>query len=71
MPIRPEAPKIRMIFEKSPLRRKEMTRNVTKKISAVPKSPMSARQPRQKTEKPMNINRFFRCCSSSSVAAPT
>ena len=70
-PIRPAAPTISISFEKSPLRRNEITRKVTKNIIAVPKSPMIARHPRQKTENAMNIVRFFFCCSSSSVAAPT
>ena len=47
-----------------------MIRNVTKKIMAVPKSPMSPRHPKQKAENPMNIQRFFFWKSSSSVAAP-
>ena len=43
---------------------------VIKKIIAVPKSPMTARQQKQKPEKTMKIHRFFFWNSSSSVAAP-
>ena len=67
----PAAPTTRTSLEKSPLRRNEITRNVTKNMIAVPKSPIIARQPRQNTEKPMNMVKFFFCWSSSSVAAPT
>ena len=57
-------------FEKSPLRRNEIIRNVTKNIIAVPKSPMIPRHPRQYAEKPIKIQRFFFWKSSSRLAAP-
>ena len=47
-----------------------MTRNVAKNISAVPKSFITARQPKQNMEKNRNICRFFFSYSSSSVAEP-
>ena len=62
---------ISISLEKSPLRRNDIIRNVVKNISAVPKSPIRARHPRQNTENIMNTVRFFFCCSSSSVADPT
>ena len=52
-------PAIRNSLEKSPLLRKEIIRNVTKNIIAVPKSPIMPRHPRQKAEKPINTHRFF------------
>ena len=70
-PIRPAPTNARIILDRSPLRRKEMTRKVAKKMIAVPKSPMIARQPRQKILNPMKRYRLFFSCSSSSVAAPT
>ena len=57
-------------FEKSPERRNDMTRKVTKKIAAVPKSLISASAPRQNIESPINRVRFFLVKSSLSVAAP-
>ena len=55
---------------KLPERMKEMTRKVAKKMTAVPKSPMSARAMTQMAEKTMNTKRFRRAKSLSSVAAP-
>ena len=63
-------PTISSSFENSPLRRNEITRNVTKKIAAVPKSPISPRQPKQNAANPMKIHRFFFSNNSSSDAAP-
>ena len=69
--MRPAAPRTRNSLVKSPDLRKEITRKVAKNIRAVPKSPIMARQPRQKKLKPMNTSMFFLCCSSSRDAAPT
>ena len=70
MPARATAPTMRISLEKSPLRRKAMTRKVTKKIAAVPKSLISAKQPIQKAEKIIKTVRFPFSYNSSSVAAP-
>ena len=55
---------------KLPERMKDMTRKVAKKITAVPKSPMSASAMTQMAEKTMNTKRLRRANSLSSVAAP-
>ena len=60
-----------MSFVKSPLRRNEITKKLTKNIKAVPKSPISARQMKQNPENSMNIKEFLFSISSSSDAAPT
>ena len=70
IPIRAEAPTTRISLEKSPLRRNDIIRKVTKKMAAVPKSPIIANEQRQNAEKAINIVKFFFCCSSFSVAAP-
>ena len=54
-----------------PERMNDMTRKVTKNISAVPKSLMSASAMTQTAEKPMKTIRFLVLNSLSSVAAPT
>ena len=53
MPMIPAAPIVSISLEKSPLLRNEITRYVTKKISAPPKSPILARQARQNKENSM------------------
>ena len=54
-----------------PERINEMTRKVTKNMSAVPKSLLSARNMTHSAEKLMNAIRFLVLNSLSSVAAPT
>ena len=46
-------------------------RNVTKNISAVPRSRITISEPTHTTEKPMNKIMFFDVCIFSRVAAPT
>ena len=60
----------RKTVAKLPERMKAMTRKVAKKMSAVPKSPISARAQTQMAEKTMKPNRFRLANSRSSVAAP-
>lgn len=54
-----------------PERMKDITRKVTKNISAVPKSLLNARHMTHKAENTMNSMRFLVLNSLSSVAAPT
>ena len=63
-------PTARNTVAKLPERMKAMTRKVAKKISAVPKSPISARAQTQMAEKTMNTKRFRLANRRSSVAAP-
>ena len=58
-PMSPAPTPVSIILDRSPLRRKETTRYVVKKISAVPKSPIIARQPRQNSEKAAYIIVLF------------
>ena len=44
---------------KSPERMKEISKNVAKKISAVPKSPIRASAPTHKAENTRNSNKFY------------
>ncbi|MDQ9736930.1 hypothetical protein RF031_17620, partial [Acinetobacter baumannii] len=55
----PAAPISKNSFEKSPLRKNEITKNVIKNIAAVPKSPIMPRHPIQNIEKPKNSVKFF------------
>ena len=64
-------PTTRISLVKSPFRRKEITRKETKKIIAVPKSPIRARQTKQNPEKIMKIRVLRFSISSSREAAPT
>ena len=63
-------PRISTSLEKSPERKKEMTTKVTKKISAVPKSPIMPRAAKQIPEKTTYSVRLPFSKSSSRVAAP-
>ena len=58
----------RIIVLKSPERIKAMSKNVTKNINAVPKSPISASKPTQTAENTMNSIRFLLVCNLSSAA---
>ena len=54
-----------------PERIKEITKNVTKKTQAVPKSFMRKRQPIHMAENTINPVKFLVVCSSSKVDVPT
>ena len=60
----------RIIVLKSPERINAVSKNVTKKMSAVPKSPIRAKRPTQTAEKIMYSSRFFFVINTSSELAP-
>ena len=60
----------RIIVLKSPERINAVSKNVTKKMSAVPKSPIRAKSPTHTAEKIMYSSRFFFVINTSSELAP-